>query len=328
MLERGYEIIAIDSLKNSSSKSLARVLEILNKKNKKNKIKFIKGDLRDKCFIRSIFEDEYNSKESISAVIHLAALKSVPESIKYPLHYWENNVVGSMNLVESMEDFNCRTIVFSSSATVYEGSDSLLKENHKVNPSNPYASTKVVVERLLMDFYLSTKKNWSVINLIYFNPIGAHISGMIGEDPKASETNIFPIINAVASGKKKYIEIFGKDWGTPDGTCIRDYIHIMDLAEGHLFALEKLLKNSKQFLNINLGTGSGVSVLELISTFEKVNSISIPFVFSKRRSGDQAITVADNNLAIDLLDWKPKRTLADMCLDGWRWQKLNPNGYQ
>ena len=278
------------------------------------------------CFI--VFKDALLNNEPISAVIHLAGLKSVIESVYNPFKYWEYNVMGSLNLFKVMDAFKCRTLVFSSSATVYKQSNELLKEDNPIDPIDPYGTSKAVIEKLLLDIYLTPNSNWRIINLRYFNPIGAHESGMIGEDPKFIPTNIFPLITSAASGKIKELKVFGNDWETRDGTCIRDYIHIMDLAEGHLCALRNLENKSKEYLNINLGTGKGVTVLELISSFEKVNKITVPFKFSERRSGDKVISVANVSLAYELLAWESKRTLEDMCLDGWKWQTMNPNGYE
>ena len=329
LLEKGYEIIGIDSFENSSPKALKSVLKILNNFEDFNQdnFNFIKGDIREKLFLKEVFQKALDENKPITDVIHLAALKSVSDSFQNPIRYWEYNVYGSMNLLNVMSFYDCRNLVFSSSATVYEQSNKLLDEKTFINPNNPYGSTKAAVEQFLYDVYSSSDQAWRIINLRYFNPIGAHSSGIIGEDPKSAAANIFPLIMAASLGKLKELYVFGNDWETRDGTCIRDYIHIMDLAEGHLCALENLYKSKNKFLNINLGTGKGVTVLELISTFEKVNKTKIPFKFAGRRSGDKVMCVADNALAIKLLNWKTKRSLEDMCIDGWKWQKLNPNGY-
>ena len=330
LLEKGYEIIGIDSYENSSQNSLKRVLKILESKKEfsPDNLQVIKGDIRDKLFLNNVFKNASNENRPITSVIHLAALKSVFESVHNPLRYWEYNVYGSWNLLDIMNLYDCRTIVFSSSATVYEQSDKLLDEKTRIDPINPYGRTKVIVEQLLHDLYLTPNQNWKIINLRYFNPIGAHSSGLIGEDPKSVSTNIFPLITGVSSGKIKELKVFGNDWETRDGTCIRDYIHIMDLAEGHLSALEKLNNSTKKFLNINLGTGKGVTVLELIATFENVNKTKVPFQFAGRRSGDKVMSVANNSLAMELLNWQTTRSLEEMCKDGWKWQRLNPNGYE
>lgn len=329
LLENGYRVIGIDSFENSSPESLKRVLNIWDKNGKDSHefLEIIKGDIRDKKFIEKLFEKASSNNKPINAVIHLAGLKSVVDSVHNPFKYWEYNVMGSLNLFRVMNAFKCRTLVFSSSATIYEQSNKSLKEDTPIDPINPYGRSKAVIENLLLDIYSTPNSNWRIINLRYFNPIGAHESGMIGEDPKFASTNIFPLITSVALGKIKELKVFGDDWETRDGTCIRDYIHIMDLAEGHLSALRNLEKKSKEYLNINLGTGKGVTVLELISEFEKVTKTKVPFQFSERRSGDKVMSVANISLAFQLLNWQTKRTLEDMCIDGWKWQKLNPNGY-
>ena len=330
LLKNGYRIIGIDSFENSSPESLKRVFNILGKNASDSHqfLEIIRGDIRNKGFIEKVFRDALSKNEPISAVIHLAGLKSVINSVYNPFKYWEYNVMGSLNLFKVMNSFNCRTLVFSSSATVYKQSNELLREDSPIEPINPYGRSKAVIEKLLLDIYLTPNSNWKIINLRYFNPIGAHESGMIGEDPNFSKTNIFPLIISAASGTNKELKVFGDDWETRDGTCIRDYIHIMDLAEGHLCALRNLENKSKEYLNINLGTGKGVTVLELISSFEKVNKTKVPFQFSERRCGDNVIAVANTSLAFELLDWQSKRTLEDMCADGWKWQKLNPNGFE
>ena len=265
----------------------------------------------------------------IEAVIHFAGLKSVQESIRKPIKYWDFNVNSSICLLDVMAKYNCKTIVFSSSANVY-GSKSInpISENYSIKPENPYGVTKASIEKILNDLYISSPMEWRIANLRYFNPIGSHHSGLIGEDPTGEMTNIFPLICKVASGKKKEIEIFGNDWDTRDGTPIRDYIHIMDLVEGHCLALNNLLENPARIININLGTGKGISVLEIIKTFESTNKIKIPYKFVERRPGDNCASVADTSYSKEILNWVPTRNLEDMCRNGWNWQKLNPNGYR
>ena len=227
-----------------------------------------------------------------------------------------------------MAKYNCKTLVFSSSATIYGLNGSLvLNEQSIINPCNPYGTTKYVVEKLLNDIFLSSSQQWRIANLRYFNPIGAHESGMIGENPIGNPNNIFPTLTKVAIGEIEKLMIFGNDWPTHDGTGVRDYIHIMDLAEGHVRTLEYLQANECQLLNLNLGTGKGTSVLDLINKFEKVNNVDISFEFTKRRKGDHGIVIADNSLSKNLLNWSPSRNLDDMCRDGWKWQINNPNGY-
>ena len=221
-----------------------------------------------------------------------------------------------------MNHYHCKTIVFSSSATIYSTkSQDLFQEDSEVNPSNPYGETKATIEKILETIYQSDIQNWNIANLRYFNPIGAHDSGLLGEEPKGIPNNLFPYINQVAIGERKNLYIFGNDWPTVDGTGVRDYIHVMDLAEGHLSALKYLFTKNGEFVNINLGTSRGTSVMQLIETFEKTNNCKINYEFKERRPGDIAISVADNKLAISLLNWLPKRTLEEMCRDGWRWQR-------
>ena len=262
------------------------------------------------------------------AVIHLAGLKSVRESCLKPLIYWENNLISSINLINVMDQFNCRNIVFSSSATVYKNKfNSLLSEKDFCEPVNPYGQTKLAVDNLLKDLYQSSPSEWRIASLRYFNPVGSHFSGLIGEDPLGDPNNLFPQITRVASGKLEKIKIFGSDWPTPDGTGIRDYIHIMDLADGHISVLNYLLNTKPQILTLNLGTGKGTSVLQLIKIFEKVNNVVIPYSFEDRRQGDNAFVVADNSLAVSILKWFPKGNIEQICADGWNWQLKNPKGY-
>ena len=329
LLEKGFNVCAFDSFINSSPKSLKNVLKILNnnKINAESRIQIVKGDLTNKKDIKKTFERYLNLDKPIQGVIHLAGFKSVYESTKEPLSYWENNVVGSINLFQAMKEYKCNTIVFSSSATVYETNEDKIKEDHILGAKNPYGNTKLTIEKILSDIYLSDSSNWRIACLRYFNPIGAHSSGLIGEDPKSNVRNIYPMITKVAIGEINKINIFGSDWPTKDGTGVRDYIHVMDLAEGHSLALNYLIKEKPQILNLNLGTGLGTTVLELIKTFQKVNNINVPYVFKDRRIGDNGILVADNSLAIKVLNWKPKNNLEDMCRDGWKWQLKNPNGF-
>ena len=326
LIENGYEVIIVDSLINSSINSVAKIKKLLKEicpKNEKN-LKFFKGDILDSEFLKNVFLDAKNSNKPINAVIHLAGLKSVNDSIINPLKFWEVNLNGTINLINIMSHFGCNKIVFSSSATVYKKSNELIKENCEINPINPYGQTKAAVERLLNDLYNCPSQNWAITSLRYFNPIGAHYSGMIGEDPKGMPSNIFPLINKVALGELSEIKIFGNDWDTYDGTCIRDYIHVMDLADGHISALKHLFDKKKYKLTLNLGTGLGTSVLDLITKFQEVNNIQIPFSYSKRREGDTSKVVADNKLAKKILNWSPKKNIKEMCRDGWRWQSLNP----
>ena len=330
LIEKGYEILVVDSLINSSIRALERINKIINIKypQMKNKLSFLKGDLRDESFVRTIFFNQNKIGKPITGVIHFAGLKSINESINEPLKYWDFNLVSTINLLKVMNSFKCRTIVFSSSASVYGSSKiDLIDEDQKLEPINPYGLTKLTIEHVLANLYESSPDKWKIINLRYFNPIGAHPSGLLGEIPNGIPNNIFPLIMQVALGEIECFKIFGKNWPTNDGTGVRDYIHVMDLANGHFYALEYLINNPPKILNLNLGTGIGTSVLELIKTFEIVNKINVPFQFSKRRKGDAAIVVADNSLVKNILKWKPEKNLEDMCRDGWKWMKLNQKGY-
>ncbi len=329
LLEKGNEVYVIDSLSHSSKRSLKNIKLIFSKKNLdiSNKLFFFQGDLRDKKFIDSVFENVKLKGNSIDGVIHFAGLKAVADSVNYPIEYWDNNVLGSINLFKSMIENNCKTIIFSSSAVVYgKTNNELIKESKNINPINTYGSTKFTIENLLNNIYQNKKNEWNIAILRYFNPIGAHDSGLIGEHPLQKPNNIFPLI-INASYEKSKLKIFGNDWPTHDGTCIRDYIHILDLAEGHLKALDFLFANNNQLITLNIGTGKGYSVLDLIKTFEKVNKVKVPFIFSNRRDGDSCRLVANNLKAKRILKWQPHKSLEEMCHDGWRWKLMNPKGY-
>jgi len=331
LLEKGYKVFVIDSFRNSSPIALERVLAILKKKkiNSKDKLKIFKCDLRDKVLLENIFSKIVSDVEEIHGVIHFAGLKAVAESILFPLQYWEVNVLGTLNLLDLIRKYGCNTFIFSSSATIYSHSeDNLLSEDSAVNPINPYGNTKLTVERLMEDIFNSHKKELKFASLRYFNPIGAHNSGLIGENPIGQPNNIFPLLINTAFGINKQIEIFGNDWPTSDGTPIRDYIHVMDVAETHVKVLENLFTSKARFLKFNVGTGKGTSVMELLKIFENVNKVKVPYIFSKRRKGDACFVVADNSLIRSELKIVPKLTLEDMCRDGWRWKKLNPDGYK
>ena len=271
------------------------------------------------------FSREFRDKDyEIEAVIHFAGLKSVNESTKDPLKYWDYNLKGTINLLNTMKKYSCRNLVFSSSATIYGKKNDLIKENSEISPINPYGNTKATIEKILYDLSRSEKNDWYIVCLRYFNPIGAHPSGLIGEYPTDKPNNLLPIINKVAAGLNEELKIFGNDWKTHDGTGIRDYIHVMDLAEGHFLALENILKKKSKFIQLNLGTGRGTSVLELVKTFQEVNGVSVPYKFAPRREGDVAFLVADNSLATNYLKWNPKNDLKIMCKDSWRWFQSNP----
>ena len=327
LLENGYKLTIIDSNINSSKESLKRLLLIVNKKFKKN-ISFEKGDIRDIDFLREVFRKCKENGHPLEGVIHFAGLKAVGESVRKPRMYWDVNFNGTYMLLKVMEEFNCFTIVFSSSASIYgRKSSEKLKEISEIKPINPYGHTKAAIEFLLQDIFESSNNIWRIANLRYFNPIGAHQSGLIGESANGQFNNIFPLICLVASGGLKKISVFGDNWDTPDGTGVRDYIHVMDLAEAHFSTLEFLLGNKAQLLNLNIGTGLGTSVFDLINKFSLVNDCIIPFEIVDRRPGDVASLIADNQQALSILNWVPKRDLNSMCADGWNWQKRNPNGY-
>ncbi len=316
LIEAGFEVVVLDNLSNSSYESLKRVEKLTN-----SIIPFYETDICDRDYIYKIFKSNF-----IDGVIHAAGLKSVSESIKIPQEYYKTNMCGALTLVNAMLQFNCKTLIFSSSATVYGKPDKVpIKENHKLRATNPYGRSKIMVEELLQDLYLSDN-SWKISILRYFNPVGAHKSGQIGEDPKNIPNNLFPYISQVASGKLEKLSIFGNDYKTPDGTGIRDYIHITDLAKGHVRALE-YSKDMSNILKINLGKGNGYSVLDIIKAFEKISGRSIPYQFVERRPGDIAECFSDPSLALNKLGWRAKLDINDMCKDAWRWQINNPNGY-
>ena len=324
LLEKGFEVFILDSNINSSEFFFERMKKLIKRIdiNLIKKVKFFKGDTRNSNFVEKIFEEAIQEGNPIKGVIHFAGLKAVTESILKPLTYWDINLVGTLRLLQNMDKYDCKNLIFSSSATVYGFSKkNLIDESSLINPINPYGFTKASIEILLKNLFESKSNDWRIANLRYFNPIGAHVSGLIGEDPRGKPNNIFPLINKVAFGEFRELEIYGNDWNTHDGTGIRDYIHVMDLAEGHILTLEYLLKNKKQIINLNLGTGKGTSVLDLVHKYEEVNNVKIPYVIKPRREGDTDILIADNSLACSLLNWRPKRNLKDMCLDGWKWEK-------
>tara|TARA_B100000965_G_C19592608_1_gene758617 strand:+ start:1901 stop:2947 length:1047 start_codon:yes stop_codon:yes gene_type:complete len=328
LIKKGYEVLVIDSYANSNEESIRRVIEIARSNDENVRIDITKTDIRDELILDKLFSNSMLAGNPIDAVIHFAGLKSVKESVINPLLYWDVNVNGSINLFKVMNRYQCRTIVFSSSATIYgQSNDLLIKENKDINPINPYGRTKAVIEKILHDIFYSQPDKWKIANLRYFNPIGAHPSGKIGESPIGIPNNIFPYITQVAAGVRDKLTIFGNDWPTIDGTGVRDYIHVMDLSEGHILALEYLFKTQSQIINLNLGTGIGTSVLELVNTFKRVNNKNIPISFDQRRAGDCCRLVADNSLAVSCLEWAPKRSLEEMCIDGWQWQLSNPQGY-
>ena len=324
LLENNYRVVVVDSNVNSKLEVLSRISKILGNKieDLSEKLFFHNGDIRDRKFLFNVFQEFLSKGQNIYAVIHFAGLKAVNESIAVPLEYWNTNVCGTISLLEVMNEFNCKKIIFSSSATVYDPFyGGLLNEQAPLNPQNPYGRSKLIIEQILKDLHKSQSEKWNVVVLRYFNPIGAHPSGEIGEEPIKEISNLFPLITQVASKKLKTLKIFGNDWPTPDGTGIRDFIHIMDLADAHLASL-KFLQNTRPSLNIfNIGTGIGTTVLELIKVFENTNNCKIPIEFTRRREGDVPKSVADVRLALDTLDWNPIRTIEEACRDGWLWQK-------
>ena len=318
LLNAGYEIVIVDNLYNSSEKSLDRVKELTGKD-----FAFYPYDIRDKENMRKIFEDH-----KIDACIHFAGLKAVGESCREPLMYYDNNIGGTLALCEVMAEYGCKKIVFSSSATVYGNSNiSPLKEDMKTGgTTNPYGTTKYMIEIILDDFH-KADKDWGVTLLRYFNPIGAHKSGRIGENPNGIPNNLMPYITQVAIGKLPYLNVFGDDYNTPDGTGVRDYIHVVDLALGHVKAVEKILKDAPAVNIYNLGTGNGYSVLDIVKAFEQASGQKIEYKIAPRRPGDLDVCYSDASKAFNELGWKAERELLEMCEDSWRWQSNNPNGF-
>ncbi len=325
LLEAGHNIFILDSLKNSSVSVLNNIILIRDSLRNKNKgiIKFFKGDIRNSTCIKEIFSYANHKGFKIDVVFHFAGLKSVRESLYLKDEYWDVNVRGTKVLINSMESHNCRNIVFSSSATVYGNKGiGIIDEDNEINPINNYGLTKANAEALLLDKF-KKYKNWKIINLRYFNPIGSHKSYLLGEPFKKDFENLFPILCKVANNELEHLEIFGGDWETRDGTCIRDFIHILDIADGHISALNYIIKNKPHYLNINLGTSKGTTILEFIETFKKATFKKINYVFSKRVEGDVASYVASNKKARQYLNWTPKIPLSEMCLDGWKWYLKN-----
>ena len=317
LLATGHEVIILDDFSNSSPKVLDRLKTITGKN-----IAFYEGFILNKPFLNKIFKEN-----NIEAVIHFAAFKAVGESVKEPLKYYHNNIAGTISLLEVMAENKVKNIVFSSSATVYGVNNiSPLTEDMPTSATNPYGYTKVMMEQILNDVAFADKE-WSVTNLRYFNPIGAHESGLIGEAPNGVPNNIMPYITQVAVGKLQELSIFGDDYDTPDGTGVRDYIHVIDLAKGHVLALKDNLATTGSHV-YNLGAGQGYSVLDLVKTFEKENNVTIPYTIKPRRAGDIATCYANSNKAKEVLGWTAQKTLADMVRDSWRWQSQNPNGYE
>ncbi len=316
LLKENYELVLVDNFCNSVYESIARVEKIAGKK-----VKFYEADLRDFDAIDKVFQAE----KDIYAVIHFAALKAVGESVEKPLEYYENNISGSLNLYKAMKDHGVKNFVFSSSATVYgDPAEIPVKEDAPVHATNPYGHTKAMMEQILLD--AAKAYGWNVVILRYFNPVGAHDSGLIGEDPEYPN-NLLPFVSQVAAGIREKVVVFGNDWNTPDGTGVRDYIHVVDLAKAHVKAIEKLKNNSGTFI-YNIGTGRGYSVLEMIRAFSKACGHDVPFVVGPRRPGDVAEVLADPAKAEKELGYKAELGLDEMVSSAWKWQKLNPKGYK
>ncbi len=317
LLQKDYGVIVIDNLCNSSEKSLERVEKLTGKH-----IKFYMGDVRNESLLEEIF-----TKHDISCVIHFAGLKAVGESVAQPWRYYDNNLNSTLVLTKVMERHGCKKLIFSSSATVYTaGSPMPLNEQSPTGGcTNPYGWTKYMTEQILSGMAFADKE-WSVVLLRYFNPIGAHESGLIGEDPQGIPNNLMPFISQVAVGRRERLSVFGDDYDTPDGTGVRDYIHVVDLAKGHVAAVSYAWENNGCEV-FNLGTGTGYSVLDMVKAFEKINGVAVPYVIAPRRPGDIAVCYADPARSKEKLGWAAEKTLEDMCADTWRWQSQNPKGY-
>ena len=314
-LEAGKEVVVLDNLSNAKEESIRRIEQITGKS-----VTFYKADMRDETAVRRIF-----SEQQIDAVVHFAGLKAVGESVAKPLAYYENNLNGTFVLLKVMKEFGCKVIVFSSSATVYGMHNPVpYVEDMPTSATNPYGYTKVMIEQILHDI-CTAEPDFSVVALRYFNPIGAHKSGLIGEDPNGIPNNLLPYIGQVAIGKLKQLSVYGNDYDTPDGTGVRDYIHVVDLAKGHVCAIDYAMAH-KGFLPINLGTGNGVSVLEMVQAYSKACGHDIPYRITDRRPGDITSSYANAARAKELLGWEAKETLETMCEDSWRFMQQNPNG--
>ena len=317
LLEGGYGVVVIDNLCNSNPESLHRVQEITGKE-----LKFYEGDVRDEALLRKIF-----AENDIDCVIHFAGLKAVGESVALPWEYYDNNLNATLVLTKVMKEVGMKNIIFSSSATVYTADNEMpLRENSRTGHcTNPYGWTKYMTEQILSGM-AHADPEWGVVLLRYFNPIGAHKSGRIGEDPRGTPNNLMPYITQVAVGRREKLNVFGNDYDTHDGTGVRDYIHVVDLAKGHVAAIRYVLQN-KGCEVFNLGTGTGYSVLDMVKSFESVNNVAVPYVIADRRPGDLATCYADPSKSASVLGWKAEKTLGDMCRDSWNWQKNNPTGY-
>lgn len=317
LIEAGYDIVVFDNFCNASKESISRVEKIVGKT-----IPLIEGDIRNKEDLNRVFQTY-----TIDAVIHFAGLKAVGESVEKPLAYYDNNIYGTIVLCEVMAAHRCKSIVFSSSATVYgDPHTTPIKEDFPLSATNPYGRSKLFIEEMLRDLYISDNA-WKIVLLRYFNPIGAHHSGTIGEDPQGIPNNLLPFIAQTAIGTRACLSVFGDDYDTVDGTGVRDYIHVMDLADGHVKALQKM-NTFSEVMTINLGTGKGYSVLEVLKAYEAACGRTIPYTIAPRRAGDIASCFADPSYAKKILDWGAKRSIDEMCKDSWHWQSNNPQGYK
>lgn len=317
LLDAGYNVLSFDNFSNSSDAALQRVEQLTGKN-----IISITGDIRDEQAMRQLFTDY-----KITAVVHFAGLKAVGESTQIPLHYYENNVAGTLTLCRVMREFGVKKLVFSSSATVYGDAKQVpISETSPRSATNPYGQSKLMIEHILEDL-VHAEPDWGITLLRYFNPVGAHDSGRIGEDPNGIPNNLMPFISQVAVGKRDKLSVFGDDYSTHDGTGVRDYIHVVDLARGHVKALQ-YLEQHNGIEAINLGTGTGYSVLDMVKAFSQVNNVTVPYQIAPRRAGDIAVCYAEPTKAKMLLGWQAEKTLDDMVCDSWRWQSANPNGYK
>ncbi len=317
LLNAGQEVVVFDNFSNSSQEAIKRVEQISGKT-----VSLIEGDIRDKKALEMALR-----KYECDAVIHFAGLKAVGESVEKPLDYYDNNVIGSYCLLRAMQAVGLKKLVFSSSATVYGVPQQLpVKEDHPLSATNPYGRSKLVIEEMLRDLFCADK-DWRIAILRYFNPVGAHASGLIGEDPLGVPNNLMPFVAQVAVGKHDCLRVWGNDYSTHDGTGVRDYIHVVDLAVGHIKALERLSESEPACFSVNLGTGTGYSVLDIVKSFEIASSKKIPYEFAQRRNGDVASCFADVSLAANLLGWRAQRDINEMCSNHWKWQKANPDGY-
>ncbi len=316
LIKAGYEVVIFDNFSNSSRESINRVEKLVNQK-----IELVEGDIRNGDDLQKVF-DSYK----IDSVIHFAGLKAVGESVEKPLKYYDNNVNGTRVLCEVMAENGCKSIVFSSSATVYGDPHTVpILENFPLSATNPYGRSKLFVEEILRDVYVSDSE-WKIVLLRYFNPVGAHESGTIGEDPNGIPNNLMPFIAQTAVGKREQLSVFGDDYDTPDGTGVRDYIHVVDLADAHVKALDNIA-NFDEVMSINIGTGNGYSVLDMVKAFEEASNKKVPYVITERRAGDIASCYANPSYAKEVLGWEATHSIKEMCEDTWRWQSNNPNGY-